>query len=511
MSEENALPFTEEFQEAILGHCLTDQKFFIKASERLKGSWFTKNVLIGNLFDQLCRCYKEDGMYIKSIVEFKGDIFFLEQKEKDKQKYYELIDICAYQRAAKEFSIDKIERNLTGFLRVSLFKESIEGAARRYKSEGFADAYSWTKLKINEIQDATFEDDSMVLAFDNPEIWIKEHEIRKGEAMSTGNALLDVALGGGLFKKETCAIMASVNAGKTTFMITLIRHAIRKKHKVLFLIHEGFPEEIRIRILASFLGISVDTVYKWNVDPKMKDIVRSASIHINQYLKFVPYIKTGAMFVEDLVTTVKKIHDEERFRTGKGFDLIVDDYPKKLKSRLRSGTKEGLYRVEAAEIYDTFNHLATELDVHCFVAIQTNRTGLKQSNGKIESDHLLGMEEVDESFGIAQNIANIVTLNRSQQDRALKILRLNVAKSRNSPTDIAINTRSNFNCCLAYGDRESIWSPWPIEVDKSCLVSYAQTDNRKESSDIVNEEIRKIEEGLSADGMSNEYIPGKII
>jgi hypothetical protein len=42
-------------------------------------------------------------------------------------------------------------------------------------------------------------------------------------------------------------------------------------------------------------------------------------------------------------------------------------------------------------------------------------------------------------------------------------------------------------------------------------VSYAQIYNLKESSDIVNEEIRKIEEGLSADGMNNEYIPGKII
>jgi KaiC/GvpD/RAD55 family RecA-like ATPase len=507
MALDTPLPFTEEFQEAIMGHCLINQRFFVKAENKLKGSWFTKNMMIGNLFDQLCRIYKDDEMFIKSVVEFKGDIFFIEQKDQEREKYYALIDRCVYQ--ANCFSVEKIEKSLTGFLRVSLFKESVEGAARRYKSEGFEDAYVWTKEHINAIQKATFEEEEFVLSFADPDIWINEHELRKGKSISTGNSLLDIALGGGLFKKETCAFMAPVNVGKSLSMITLARHAVRKNHKVLFLIHEGFPEEIRIRILASFLGIKVETVYKWNVDPAMKHLIRGASAVINANLKFVPYIKTGAMFVEDVVDTIKKMHEDEKLKTGRGFDLIIDDYPKKLKSRMRSGSKEGLYRVEAAEIYDSFNHLATELDAHCFVAIQTNRQGLKENNGKAASEFLLGMEEVDESFGIAQNIANIVSLNRSHHDKKLNILRMNVIKSRNSPTDIAINTRTNFACCLTFGDRDNIYMPnSPVEIDKSCLVSYAQEDNRREDANIIHETLRKLEEGLSENGMSGVYVPG---
>src|SRR5665213_3232917 len=139
MALDTPLPFTEEFQEAIMGHCLINQRFFVKAENKLKGSWFTKNMMIGNLFDQLCRIYKDDEMFIKSVVEFKGDIFFIEQKDQEREKYYALIDRCVYQ--ANSFSVEKIEKSLTGFLRVSLFKESVEGAARRYKSEGFEDAY----------------------------------------------------------------------------------------------------------------------------------------------------------------------------------------------------------------------------------------------------------------------------------------------------------------------------------------------------------------------------------
>jgi replicative DNA helicase len=507
MYEEKSLPFTEEFLEAIVGHCLTNQRFFVKCHNKLKGSWFTKNILLGNVFDQLCRSYKDNDIFIKSIEEFKGEVFFLEQKDREKEIYYNLIDRCVYQ-ASSNFSIEKIERNLTGFLRVSLFKESIEGAARRYKSEGFVDAYSWTKQKINEIQEATFEDEDLILSFAHPEIWIKEHQIRRGQAISTGNSILDAALGGGLFRKETCAFMAPPNTGKTTSMISIARHAIKNKHKVLFFIHEGFPEEIRLRLLASFLAVRMDTVYKMAEDPAMRHIVNAVTSYIDTHLKFVPYIKTNAMFIEDVIALVKKMNHEEKMKTGAGFDLFVDDYPKKLKSRLRTGSKEGLYRVEAAEVYDSFNHLATEEDMHVFVAIQTNRTGLKQNNNKQESGTLLGLEEIDESFGIAQNIANIVTLNRSPEDKKLNIMRFNVARSRNSETDIAINTRTAFGCGLTFGDKNMINNNglWEIDIDKKILASYAQKDNQKYSTDIIHEELRKIEEAseLSDSGV---YVP----
>lgn len=484
MSEvQRELPFSETWQCAIVGHCIVNPRFFMKCYGKLQPQWFTKNPLLMNLFNELCKNYKSTGMFAESVDAFKGVSFFREQKPQQKIEYHNLIDACVYLTGDKGISVERLERDLTGFLRISLFKESIEGAAQRYRVQGFQEAYDWTKAKLQEIQEAKFEDDELVMSLENPDAWIVEQELRRGQAISTGNSDLDTALGGGLFKKEACAFMAPVNVGKTTAMITLARHAMWQGYKVLFLIHEGFPEEIRIRFLASFLAVSTETIYQWQKDPAMRPILMNAAEIVRRQLVYVPYIKTGAMFVEDVVTVIKKLQEKEKMKTGRGFDLIIDDYPKKLKSKFRMGSKEGLYRIEAAEIYDTFNHLATELDVHCFVAAQTNRQGLKQNNNKVESEFLLGMEEMDESFGIAQNLPNIITLNRGPHDKTHNIMRMNVTKSRNSQTDVVINTRTNYKCCLSFGDK-NMFDPksrglpeWKNELEDGYLPAYFQNNN----------------------------------
>ena len=487
---EYELPFTEEWQEAIIGNCIVNAKFFMKCYGKLKPGWFTKNLKLGTLYDQLCKSYELYGQFIKSVADFKNETFFLEQKRSEQEAYYQLIDRCA-KLSVDLVGIDKLERNLTGFLRVSMFKESIEGASRIYRSDGYEDAFNWTTDQLKKIQNATLVDDNLIMSFDNPDTWIAEHEVRKGAAISTGNELLDSALGGGLFKKEACAFMAPANVGKTTAMITLARHAVWNRNKVLFLIHEGFPEEIRLRFIASFLGVSTNTIYRWRQDPQMRQWLMFAAGVIKNRLTFVPYIRTNAMYVEDVIEKIIKLNMEEKMRTGTGYDLIIDDYPKKLKSRTRTNTREGLYRVEVAEVYENFNHLAAELDAHTFVAIQTNRQGLKQNNDRVETDFLLGMEEMDESFGIAQNIPNIITLNRSPYDKKKNIMRMNVTRSRNSQTDIVVNTRTDYACCLAFGDKKMFEHDgmWHNELDNGFLPSYLQSDNSKPKTELVDQTL----------------------
>ena len=493
MSNDKPLPFNEEFQEAIIGHCLENPGFFAKCYTKLEPQWFTKNISLGTLFSQLQRAYKTEEAFITSVDEFKNFEFFLEQDLNEREKYYNLISRCVL--SAKNFSLEKITRQLTGFLRVSMFKESVEGAAKRYNSQGFEESYDWTYKKLLEIKDATFEDNQFVMSFDHPEDWIRKQEVRREKAISTGSKLLDSALGGGLFKKEVCAVMAPSNVGKSTVFITIARHAIGMGNNVLFVIHEGDPEEIRLRILCSFMGISTRTMFDWIKDKDKRRIVQSISAYINSKLTFVPYIKSGGMYVEDVIDLIKKLHEEKKTDTGRGFDLVIDDYPKKLRSRHRGPSKEGLYRVETAEIYDNFNPLAVELDLHILLAVQTNRNGLKQNNNRIEADFLLGMEEIDEAYGIAQNMPNIITLNRSPNDRAKNILRINVAKSRNSMTDVAINTRTCYNCYVVFGDKEMFNTKglWTNELPHGFLAAFHQEDNKKFPTEAIDEGLMKHE------------------
>jgi hypothetical protein len=188
-----------------------------------------------------------------------------------------------------------------------------------------------------------------------------------------------------------------------------------------------------------------------------------------------------------------------------------------------------MYRTELAEVYDVFNHIAINLDVHCFVAIQTNREGMKQNLGKIKSDQLIGMDLVDESYGIAQNMGNIITLNRSPEDKVLNIAKLSITKSRNDITDIAVITRTAYACTLTHGDKEmftpscSFYLPDPENALKKRLVDYTlkilpdfpyknrahpadtgefkmlaswgQADNRVRPSSELNDILMKLESG----------------
>lgn len=506
MIEAEALPFNEEFQEAIIGHCIKDAKFFLKCSSKLQAEWFTKNYFLGAIFQQMCSYYKADSKTIQSSDELKNFSFFLEQTLTEKEKYYNLIERCKI--SAGNFNLERIEKQLTAFLRISLFKESIEGAARRYKNSGYEEAYAWTKQRIDDLREASFEDQKNVLSFDNPGDWIVKQESRLTNGISTGSKILDNALGGGLFKKEACVIMAPVNTGKTVTMLTVARHAVWQKKHVLFLLHEGDPEEIRLRFLCSFLGIRKETLFVWNKDPIHRTKIIGASRILNQHLTLVPYIKTGGMFVEDVVELIKKMNEEKKINNdGKGYDLIIDDYPKKLRSRLRIGSKEGLHRAELAEIYDSFNHLSTEINVHCLIAAQTNRAGLKMNNNKMEATSLLGMEEVDESFGIMQNIPNVITLNRSADDRKRNILRINIAKSRNSVTDISINTRTNYSTFLTFGDKD-LFGVFGADLEYGFLPADVQEDNSKVPSEDVDLALKKIEEILVKNPNSGVYPPG---
>lgn len=493
---QDGFSFSVEFQEAIIGHCLINDKFFFKCQNKLKSVWFT-DMMLATLFEQLVLSYKRYQYHFKSVDEFKSENFFLEQDEDKRQKFYNTIDRCVFQ-AQMGFDLDKITYRLTGFLKMSIFKEGLQNGANAFNKQGFDKAWEFTRKKLAEIEDASFEDNGLILDFSNPLDWIVRQEIKRKNAISTGSALLDKALGGGLFPSETCAFMAPSNTGKTTALVTIIRHALKQRKKVLFFLHEGNPEEIRLRILLSFMCVTKDMLYSMVKEDRYSQIIIKLSEHINKFLTFVPYVNTNSMFVEDVITMAKTLNQEQINKTGTGYDLIVDDYPKKLKSRHRAGSKDAV-RHELAEVYDAFNFLAAELDTHCFVAIQTNRTGLKQNNGKVESEYLLGMEEVDEAFGIIQNLANVISLNRSPEDKAAKIVRMNIAKSRNEATDVVINTRTNYASMLLFGDKEYLHSGglWPQDLgEHGFLESYMQDNNYKFDTSQIDQGLRKVAEQL---------------
>lgn len=513
-ADELALPFNEEFQMAIVAHCLRDYRFFYKCNEILKPNWFTKNAMLANIFQIMKQSFKENGVSVQSTQDLMNEKFFLLQSEKDQVPYVNLLEKCSVLVTNGSFNLEKMKKQLTGWSQFNKLQEMAEGTARTYKSLGLEEAYSWAKERIREVEQCSFEDDSMAMSFDNPLEWLNEELKSKNTSISTGNSRLDFALGGGLFKGETTAIMAPVNTGKSTFMNTIVRHALKQNKKVMWITHEDSPNKLRRKLFASMLGVPREFVLNPNtlMSEEFRADAMALSMFLKQNLVYLPYSKIGKMYIEDVAAEIEKRHKKLKEDTGSGFDIIVDDYPKKLKVKHKSE----LYRAELAEVYDVFNQIAIELNVHCLVAMQTNREGLKQNNGKVKSDFLTGMDMVDESFGIAQNMGNIITLNRSPDDRRTNLVRFNIAKSRNDITDVSITTRSSYSCGLIHGDlnmfnpsiefvviNPSTKMPKKISYDLKTkpnlkykyLASIGRNDNVIIPSDELNLALQNIEEG----------------
>ena len=492
---ENVL--NDKEQEALLGHCITDYKFFLKCKGKIKSNWFSGDGEKAFIFDVLVEIYNRDGFFIKSVDEFKADDIFRYRSQGSKVIKSGIIDRCIF--SSGEFDAARIRRKLTGWMRVSLFKLSTDGAVRLYNSKGFESAFTWTQEHIKQIQSASFEEIVNTLPFEDAATWLKKDQEVNSKKISTGSMTLDHALGGGLFKGETCAILAPSNSGKSTFMMTLVRHLVFQKRHTLFMIHEGDARTLRRRILCAYMGINNATLYDMLSSKHGVELINIAGKDIDKYLQFVPYIKAGGMYCEDVIELVKELNQERISKHGTGFDVFINDYPKKLKMKATAGSKNEIYRASLADVYDQFNFLASELDLHCFVAIQVNREGAKDNSGKNDSKTLLAMENVDESYGITQNMANIISLNRGPDDKKLNICRLNITKSRNGETDIVVNTRTNYACGLVYGDKENFDFGKAWKMDIKYLTSRVQPDNKRYDAQVILETLDRIDKGELVD------------
>ena len=500
-----AFDFTESFQEAIIGYAITDPDFFKTAAKKLKPTYFSADPKLSTIFSQLINVYENYGSPAVSTEELKNQTYFRELKSSEKINYYNTIDRCVGVSLYK-YDLKKMKEDLTGFLRMSIFKEVLSSGASQYKNSKndpnkLESTYVWTNNKLSEIKEATFVNESKIDKIGDVLSWLNRREKLMTDAISTGSAALDKLLGGGLFKQDNSAIMAPTNTGKSRALFTIARHAIRQGCKVLVITHEDVPDKIKEQFLLGFLGISKDTMRKWVGDKDKEAIIVGASQVIDKYLYFMPFNKAGQMFVEDVIDEARRVNEDIKSKNGgRGFDLIIDDYPKKLKMRSRIGNRDNLMRAELAEIYDHFVQLAIELDCHVMVAIQTNRAGLKKSKMIGDDKSGLGLEDTDEAFGIAQNIANVIALMRTPQDKDRKILRLSVIKSRNGTTDEPLFSRSAYAANILFGDFKYIdnGGKWDTDIFKNCLISYAPgMDNANEGSETIDNQLKIMEEGFN--------------
>ena len=188
-------------------------------------------------------------------------------------------------------------------------------------------------------------------------------EFRK--TIPTGVAVIDSLTGGGLGKGEFGLILTPSGVGKTTLLTVIANTARDKNLNVLQIIFEDTKAQIQRKHTTIWTGIPLS-----QLDERNEEALRLAQEHIN---KMGPGRLTIKKFSQE-DTTMKDIKDyilREQKKYGFKYDIVVLDYLDCLESHKKVSDRNEAELV----IVKSFEALASDLDIPCWSAIQSNRSG----------------------------------------------------------------------------------------------------------------------------------------
>jgi hypothetical protein len=467
LTEGKHIPFDPEMQKAILGWLCWFREdkgflqkyetFFLSCKEHIKPEWFT-------------------SAYHKKLWAFRVDFF-----QKRKRSPLSTTEFTSYETFVP---LEQGERNtLTnelGFLRVAADGKQLD--------DYIIDRLEWwikiqafighmekgVELFNKQKVEATFKemwamhDELLHIQLNTAGVYrVSDYAFNAAytyqnlqNALTLGNPVLDSCLlpeasQGCLLPGDTTVILAPTNQGKTTFLISAIVENIAREKSILFLTHEGRPEDITQKLWMRLLGWTKGEYLTHANDPSWHRFMNSWVEFLDKYLVYIPMVKAG-LTVEDVEATIRREQDKRKSSTGTYFDLIVDDYPDKLMTS-RAG-KEMSNRKATDIVYSFFVQLALEYSTHSLVAYQTNREGAKINRGTAKEDRLLTMEDASEAYGPMMTATNVLTLNRSPRAIANNMIIMNICKSRSSETGIAVALRSDYSRATTHNSKsQATW------------------------------------------------------
>jgi replicative DNA helicase len=455
-----SLPMTASIQLALIGHLVLNEKLFLQVHHKIRASWFA-DIFHGKLYQAILDIYATTNKP-PTFEEIENSPKVLEGMDVGDRNRVLFALRNAIELTAK-IRWEAIKPELTEWLQAKILQSALVKSAGVFNRKNFKEAAAILGAASTDYREAKFED-ADAISFENPETYLKRQQEKKRNALTTGLALLDEALltgsmirdtagnvstTGSLQDGDTTIVMAPSNTGKTSTLISIARHNVFMKKNVLFITHEGRPDDIRNKILRSALNCTEDQLFSlYETENGRKHLNNFAGL-VQRRLTYVPFNKAG-MKVEDAVAVIRRMQEDRLAKTGHGYDLLVVDYPAKLSTEQARGALAMRNVIEI--VYDFYVQLALEYGFHSLLAIQTNREGSKVNAGLKDEGRLLMMEDVQEAWGPMTAASNVITLNRSPKAKKHNRMTLYVAKSRSSETGKAIVARTNFAHCLTHSN-----------------------------------------------------------
>ena len=457
-----SLPFSTVRQEAVIGHALLNERFFLQAITRIDPSWFHEPLsqtvwTTIKLFhtEHKQRPSKEDVYEHPNIQQ---------ETQQRKGQLQTKINTCIAHAAT--YSLEALVSEMTDWLKSRIYQEGVYKSRDLYNRKQCKESYAALDKTALDLKDATFESEVTYDFEDLDEILEKREQNVEG-ALTWGleqfdRLLLPEGKGGSLLPATTTTLIGPVNAGKTTVMMTVGCANLKAGKKVLYIPHEGHETELRAKWLCCMLNVNLAWLNGWRPFLKKKDLT-SDQAKVVAFIKqgqawlknltFMPMIKQG-LEVERVFEAIRRKNDEvaTRDRDGVGFHLVIDDYPAKLSTeQARGGKLETRHRIEW--IYAGMNRLAEEIGYHHLNGAQVNREGNKINKGfKGYEKRLLEMEDFNEAFGPMADTATVITLNRDPIAEAQDRVTMHCAKSRTSSKGWSVVCRSRYGNSVSHSE-----------------------------------------------------------
>jgi len=453
----SALPFSDRKQNAILGHLIKNEKFFQHAKDKIMPSWF-RDTFNAKVLTAMLNFTKLVGRppnehELQDCQEFMLESVAVRQKM--------LTKVAVADQEHKNFALDALQPEITDWLKCRVYHEAIDESVKRFNAERYDQAVEILNKAVKEYMEVSFDSQSEV---DFKDFQHLEDSITdRANALTTGLTIMDDLLlpgddkKGSLLPGDTTLLLAPTNVGKTTAMITVARHNIDRGKSALFISLEGRKDDLKDKFWCSLMNINRQELLSLYKDAKNNGgpswmRIGANLVKMSKYLSYVPMHQAG-LTVEEVARVIRKKQQERQaFNDGKGYDLVVIDYPAKLTTEQAKGGQMQ-HRHIMEYVYSYFVQLALENNYHSLVAIQTNREGSKINRGlKGYEDRLLVMEDALEAWGPMTSATNVISINRGPVAELRKLITFFICKSRSSETGYAIVAKSNYPNCITHSN-----------------------------------------------------------
>ena len=493
MSQSEELPFNTPRQNGFFGHIISNKAYYHQVKAKVKKNWFSDPWIAEayGLYLKWSEMYDKNNEKLPTVDEIQNTQEFMALQVDKQNKIRASISLATASKAT--FDWDSIVTELSNWLKCRIYLEDVTKSTELYNNKRFNEAFQILEKSVKQYQDIKFFPDDEVDFLE----WQRHFDSSVAEklnGLTTGLSVLDKAIDptcikGCLLPGDTTIILASTNAGKTTCMITMAVANCFQGKDVLFITHEGRKEDIIDKMWCSATEKTKgDLLQLYKTDGTL---FNGTSYFLKKHLTYLAINDPDQMFVENVARIIERKQSDRIQRTGKGYDLLVVDYPAKLQAE-QSGRVQMAFRQLEHYVYNYFVQLALKHKFHALLAIQTNREASK--NNRYQGAHgtqarLINMEDVAESWGPMTVATNVISLNRNENygDRII----FHICKTRSSETGISVLAKSDYSRAKTHSDRlGALW----YKGNTSIASITTELLNQYNNSCLPTEEVRKLED-----------------